>query len=291
MRQPRRLLSIFAAALAMLLMTATGNAQADEGKPTIRLGYVSGWSSNVASIHVVASVIKNKLHYPVKLIALDAGPMWQGVAQGDLDATVSAWLPTTHAPYYERLWSEVINLGPNLLGTRIGLVVPDYVTINSIDDLNASASKFRAQIVGIGPGAGIMIKTQDAIKEYGLRFNLIQSSGPAMTAQLARAIKYHHWVVVTGWTPHWMWAKWKLKYLDDPKGVYGHGGHINTVVSRSLPGTARPVYEFLRHFQWTADQMGEVMLMIRNGAEPEVAAEKWVQSHPEEVARWVTCGP
>ncbi|HQU14501.1 MAG: hypothetical protein B7Z66_02545 [Chromatiales bacterium 21-64-14] len=256
-------------------------------RPTIRIGYVQSWSSNVASANLVAAVIRERLGYPVQLVSLDPGPMWQGVAQGDLDLSVSAWLPTTHQAYYAKLWTKVINLGPNLYGTRIGLVVPDYVGIDRIDQLNTVKNRLRGRIIGIDPGAGIMMKTQAAIKAYGLDYTLVQSSGAAMAAMLARAERHHRWIVITGWTPHWMWARWKLKYLRDPKGVYGRGGHINTIISTQLPDKAMPVVRFLKRFVWTPGQMNQVMMMVRKGMSPAAAARKWLQRHPREVADWV----
>jgi hypothetical protein len=65
-------------------------------KPTIKIGYVEGWSDSVATTNVAANIIRNKLGYPVEMVPVAAGIMWQGVARGDLDATLSAWLPTTH---------------------------------------------------------------------------------------------------------------------------------------------------------------------------------------------------
>lgn len=277
--------------IALLALIATlpaaGIAAAAASKPVIRIGYVQSWSSNVASANVVAAVIHDRLGYPVKLLSLDAGPMWEGVARGRLDAIVSAWLPNTHRAYYKKLWPDVIDLGPNLIGTRIGLVVPDYVPIDSIGQLAAHRDRFRGRIIGIDPGAGIMMKTQEAIRRYGLQFRLIQSSGAAMTAMLARAERHHRWIVVTGWTPHWMWAKWKLKYLKDPKDVYGKGGYIGTVVSRRLPHKAMPVLLFLKRFYWTSADMNAVMLDIRAGTRPAVAARRWLADHPALVDRWL----
>ena len=37
-----------------------------------------------------------------------------------------------------------------------------------------------------------------------------------MTAALKSAIANDEEIAVTGWTPHWMFARWDLKYLDDP---------------------------------------------------------------------------
>src|SRR5690606_6455004 len=68
---------------------------------TIELGYVL-WDSEIASTHVVAAVLMDELGYDVNLTSVDAGPMWTGVAQGDFNAIVAAWLPATHEAY----WAE-----------------------------------------------------------------------------------------------------------------------------------------------------------------------------------------
>lgn len=115
--------------------------------------------------------------------------------------------------YQDKL--EVI--GSTYENARIGLVVPDYVSISSIEELNKYKNKFSGKIVGIDAGAGIMKATEEAIQNYNLDFELMTSSGPAMTASLNKAIQKKEWIVVTGWTPHWMFNRFKLKFLEDTK--------------------------------------------------------------------------
>ena len=182
-------------------------AKIDKSQP-VRIAYVE-WSSAVASANVVKDVLESKLGYKVRLIPVSAAAMWQAVAVGDADALLSAWLPTTHAAYYKRFHTQVDDLGPNLTGTKIGLVVPDYVTIDSITQLEANKARFDGKIIGIDPGAGIMDKTEKALKAYDLKgFNLVSGSGATMGAALGDAIQNKKWMVVTGWTPHWMFAQW-----------------------------------------------------------------------------------
>ncbi len=69
------------------------------------------------------------------MLQVEAGPMWAGIAGGDADAIVAAWLPTTHKDYYDKYQGKFEDLGPNLNGTKIGLVVPSYMNIDSIEDL------------------------------------------------------------------------------------------------------------------------------------------------------------
>jgi glycine betaine/proline transport system substrate-binding protein len=158
--------------------------------------------------------------------------MWQAVATGDVDGITTAWLPVTHGHYLDKVGDKVVDLGPNCEGAAIGLVVPAYVTIDSIEELNAHAAKFDNEIIGIDPGAGIMSKTEKAVEEYGLDLKLMEGTGAMMTAILADRIKNNEWAVVTGWTPHWKFARWDLKYLEDPKNVYGGEEKIHTFVRR-----------------------------------------------------------
>jgi glycine betaine/proline transport system substrate-binding protein len=58
--------------------------------------------------------------------------MWAGVAEGSGDAMVGVWLPTTHADYYAEYEGKFEYLGANLTGTKLGLVVPAYMDIDSI---------------------------------------------------------------------------------------------------------------------------------------------------------------
>ncbi|MEG0964080.1 MAG: glycine betaine ABC transporter substrate-binding protein [Pseudomonas sp.] len=276
----RRLLGVGTA-----LVMAIGAAQVSAKE--VSIGYVDGWSDSVATTNVAAEVIRQKLGYDVKLQAVATGIMWQGVATGKLDAMMSAWLPVTHGDYWTKNKDNVVDYGPNFKDAKIGLIVPDYVKANSLADLKTDDS-FKHKIVGIDAGSGVMLKTDQAIKDYDLSgYKLQASSGAAMTAELGRAYAKQQSIAVTGWVPHWMFAKWKLKFLEDPKGVYGAAETVNSIGSKELATKAPDVAEFLKKFQWQSkDEIGEVMLAIQEGAKPEAAAKDWVAKHPERVAEW-----
>lgn len=257
------------------------------GNKSIKLAYVE-WSSCVAATDVVSSALEQK-GYDVKRVSVSAAAMYAAVADGDADATVCAWLPSTQANYYARTKTKLDNLGANMVGTQLGLVVPDYVTIDSIDQLKDNADKFQDRIVGIDPGAGEMSLTQQVIKDYGLPLKLIDGSGATMTGALKDAIDNHQWIVVTGWTPHWMWARWKLKYLKDPKGIYGTSENIDTLARKGLKAESPLAYRVLDGFNWTPAQMQVVLADNRKpGAEPSDVAKQWVGQHPDVVSGWST---
>lgn len=251
------------------------------------IAYVE-WSSATAASNVVKAVLEEKMGYDCELTSVSAAAMWQATASGDVDGFVCAWLPTLHQHYYKRVQDKVIDLGPNLVGTKIGLVVPTYVTIDSIDQLNAHAKKFDGKIIGIDPGAGIMSTTEKAIEDYNLNdLTLMEGAGAMMTAVLKDSIKNNEWVVVTGWTPHWMFARFDLKYLDDPKNVYGGSENIATVVRKNLKADDPDLYAFLDNFKWETEDINQVMDWIEDGATPEEAAKRFVRENDARVESWL----
>ncbi len=271
-------------ALSAVLALGIASAQTD----TIELGYVL-WDSEIASTHVVAAVLIDELGYDVNLTSVDAGPMWTGLAQGDFDAIVAAWLPATHEAYWNQYGDSLVDLGVNLEGADIGWAVPTYVEIDSITELNDNADMFNGEIIGIDPGAGLMAASDEAMDVYGLsNLNLIDGSDAAMAAALDRAITRNEPIVVTSWRPHWMWAAYDLKYLEDPEGVFGEAEQIHTIVSQEFADNGpEDALAFLDAFRWTGEDMGAVMLKILDGADPFDAAREWISENPEKVQEWL----
>lgn len=276
------------ALLFIILMGIIAGCSSADSK-NVKLAYVA-WDSEIASTYVVKEVLESKFGTTVEMLQVDAGPMWAGVADGSADAMVAAWLPSTHIAYLEKYGEDIEDLGVNLEGTKVGLAVPAYMNIDSIEDLKKSdiASSLDHRIIGIEPGAGIMTTTEKAIKEYGLSdYTLLESSSAAMTQELQKSYADKKPIVVTGWTPHWMFANMELKYLIDPKGVYGADEQIHTMVRKGLENDNPKVYKFLDQFMWTAEDMAEVMIEVQGGKSPEEAAKTWVDNHQEKVNSWI----
>ncbi|CAH1849912.1 ABC transporter permease/substrate binding protein [Convivina praedatoris] len=249
----------------------------------VNIGYVQ-WDSEVASTNVLAEAMRQH-GYNVTMTPLDNAVLWQSLANKQVDATLSAWLPNTHKQLYSKYKNDVSVLGPNLKGVRLGLVVPDYMDVNSISDLTNQANK---TIVGIEPGAGIMAAAQKTIDAYPnlSGWQLQASSSGAMSTALDKAYKSKQPIVITGWSPHWMFSKYHLKYLEDPKGTMGTTENINTVVRKDLKKTSPDVYKVMKKFKWSKDDMEQTMLEIQNGKSPEAAAADWIKAHQKQVDQW-----
>jgi glycine betaine/proline transport system substrate-binding protein len=258
--------------------TSVGNGK------EIELAYVE-WDSEVASTYVIGKVLED-LGYDVKLTPLDNAVMWQSVSTGEADAMVSAWLPLTHGAQLDKYGDQLVDLGANLEGAAIGLVVPTYMEdVNSIEDLADQAGK---TITGIEPGAGVVAASERAVEEYpNLEGWEVQtSSSGAMATALGQAYENEEEIVVTGWTPHWKFQKYELKYLEDPKGTFGEAEAIHTMARQGLEEDLPEAYKVLDNFSWTPEEIEEIMSAIQDGEDPEDAAVAWVEANQDRVAEW-----
>lgn len=279
------------AALALAALCATVGcgrqaAEADAGKGTIKLAYVN-WAEGVAVTYMLANVLED-LGYRVETTMADVAPIYVSVAEGNQDIMIETWLPVTHQAYYERYGDRVELISTWYDEARIGLVVPDYVEIDSIEQLNDVKDRFRGTLTGIDAGAGIMGATDRAIEQYGLEFELMASSGPAMAAALQSAIDRGEWIAVTGWAPHWKFARYDLKFLEDPKGVYGA---IETVHSAARLGFSEEhpeVAELLGRMKFDAEQIGTLMDALEGAnVDEKAAARAWINQNRELVDSWI----
>ncbi|SEQ58969.1 glycine betaine/proline transport system substrate-binding protein [Granulicatella balaenopterae] len=253
-------------------------------KDRVKLGYVE-WDSEIASTYVMKNILEDQ-GYRVVVTPLDNAIMWNAVRNGDIDATLSAWLPNTHKEQYKDYKDQVVDLGASLTGARVGLVVPAYMDVNSISDLTTQANQ---TITGVESGAGVVSATEQVLKDYPnlADWQLVPSSSGAMVTALGKAIENGQDIIITGWSPHWMFAKYDLKYLQDPKESYGEQEEIRTITRKNLKTDLPEVNHILDNFNWTIEDMEELMLRISEGQDPNIVAREWVNTHQKQVQSWI----
>lgn len=290
----RPILSLAGIALILLAVCLFASGCTSEGvgpggNGAVKEEYVlisTPYDTELSSANVLRLVFE-RAGYDLEIRIADVGLAFQGLAQGSGDFFVGAWMPTCHGSYAEAVDGKIDFVRINLNGTRCGLVVPSYVTIDSIEDLNGEKDKFDGQIVGIEPGAGIMKGTDQAIEDYGLELEVMAGSEAGMVAALVDAIDDGDWIVVTGWSPHWKFVRWDMKYLDDPLNVYGGEEYISTYTRSGFADEEPEAYAILERFTWEPSDMESIMLDMQEGMTEEEAAAKWVDAHPEKVDEWL----
>ncbi len=253
---------------------------------TINMGYVN-WAEDIAVSNLWKVILKEK-GYEVNLKSLEVAPLFVGLNKGDLDVFMDAWLPVTHQSYWDKYNDKLDDYGVWYQSdAKIGLVVPNYVDIKSIDELNAKKAQFDGKITGIDPGAGIMKATAKSVESYGLEYEVIQSSEAAMLTALDKAYRDKKPILVTGWSPHWMFAKYDLKYLEDSKKAFGEAEQLHTVANKEFTKNNPEVVKMLKAFKLDDKQIGDLESLITEGMEPEAAATKWIADNRALVDSWL----
>jgi glycine betaine/proline transport system substrate-binding protein len=288
------LLMVFAM-LCLAVFAGCGNANNggenpgtnQEAKGKVTIGCVN-WAEDIAMSNLAAAILEDKMGYDVEIKMADAAPIYTSLAAGNTDVFLDAWLPLTHQDYMEEYGDKLVDLGISYDNAVMGLTVPAYVDIDSVEDLKGKEAMFNKQIIGIDSGAGLMKAAEVAIQEYNLDMTLISGSGPTMTAALKKAIDANQPIVVTGWTPHWKFARWDLKILDDPKKVFGEEEKIHILSRIGFAEDMPEVAEFFSNMTFTTDQIGDLTGAIEESdKDPLEVAREWMNNNPDLINKWL----
>lgn len=277
--------------LAAGLMVALP-AGAEQQARTLTIG-TNNWAENIAVANLWQQLLTEQ-GYEVELESVAKSVLFSALAEGDLDVSLELWLPFTDRqfiePYEDRIevgeiWYDVKALS--------GLIVPEYVEIDSIGELAGRGETFafngQPTIVGIDSGAAIAGQTDEAIERYALDgFRQINSSEPAMMATLDEAYNNREPLVVTLWRPHWAFAEYDLKYLEDPERVYGEGDDVHWMAREGFTESHPEVAAMLDRWQMSDEQLSSLMAGIEALEDPAEGASRWIEDHRALVETWMT---
>ncbi|PAJ78384.1 glycine betaine ABC transporter substrate-binding protein [Burkholderia ubonensis] len=254
---------------------------------------VTNWADVLAVANVAKYVLETKLKQPVQFVQADIGIQYQGVARGDLDIMVGGWLPVTHATYYAKYKNDMDDVGVIYTGGKNGWAVPKYIPeseLSSISDLGKPEvkSKLNGTVQGIEPGGGLMQASEKTIKAYNLDgYNLQASSEAGMLAGVSRAYQSKQWIVATVWSPHWLFQKWQMRYLKDPKGSLGGEEQVHAFASKQFAGKFPRADVFFKHFKLTLADVESIEFEGNSTNDYATAAKKFVDAHPDKVNAWL----
>ncbi|WP_327280121.1 ABC transporter permease/substrate binding protein [Streptomyces sp. NBC_01205] len=251
----------------------------------ISIGYIP-WDEGIASTYLWKELLERR-GFQVEARQLELGALFTGMAGGQVDFQTDAWLPVTQAQYWEKYGNKLDDLGSWYGPTSIELSVPSYMKdVTSLADLKGKGAEFKGRIIGIEPSAGAMgILKGKLLKEYGLdgEYQVVDGSTPGMLAELKRAYEKQEPVAVVLWSPHWAYASYDLKKLQDPKGAWGKGDGIHTLARKGFAADEPEVASWLRSFKLTEAQLTGLEAKIQDAGKgkEQQAVRRWLNDHPE----------
>jgi glycine betaine/proline transport system substrate-binding protein len=165
--------------------------------------------------------------------------MFQRLCRGDIDMLVSAWLPASHgrylAPCKDSVREVTVLYEPYCIWG-----VPDYVPpdVTAVSDLLRPdvAARMEKLIQGINPGAGISRFSQAIIEEYGLAdAGYYFASGTELDCfgRFEQAVADRRCVVIPLWYPQALHHRYKIRSLEEPKGLLGGVDKATLIVRRA----------------------------------------------------------
>jgi glycine betaine/proline transport system substrate-binding protein len=260
-----------------------------EAKRTLDVAWFP-WEEDVAVTYLWKNVLERR-GYKMNLKQMDVGPVYTGLASGDLDLNFDAWLPHAQKNYWEKNKDNLTDLGTWYEPTSLEIAVPSYVKdVKSLADLKGKGDLFDGKIIGIEPGTGEMqLAKNEVLPGYGLEdeYEIVDGSTPAMLAELKRAYAKKEPVAVTLWSPHWAYSDYELTKLKDPKKAFGEGNTIRTISSKKFPEQYPQLTEWIKDFHMTEDELGtlEAEIKDRGQGHEEEAVAAWLEEHPDMVGR------
>ena len=294
-----RMIGLVAAGMSgVLLLTACGddgqeptsdNNEAAQDAQEIDLAVIA-WEEAIATTAMWEVILEEK-GYDVDVTEMDAASVFQGLENGDVDAYLDAWLPSTHGEFWNDYGDGLEDLGVWYDNAVLTLTVPGYMEgINEIPDLVDHAEELDHRIVGIDPGAGLTRVTEEEVMPgYGLdgQFELVTSSDTAMQAELDSAVTGEEPIVVTLWHPHPAYAQHDLKDLEDPQGLMGEPETLHAAGRDGFTEEYPVLSGWLENWQMSDTELSElaVFALAEYEDDPQEGARVWLGANPEFVER------
>ena len=289
MKASKKLLAVILALVVGAVVSGCGGGggggSADSRELTLSIA--TGWDESAVIANLSSIILEEDLGYgEVRLQELELGPVIQGVASGDLDAYQDVWLPN-HQAQIDEVENDVVLLDPWYEGTtEFGIAVPNYMSINTIPELNDTGL---TQILGIEPGAIISERIPDSvIPTYGLNQEYVESSTPSMLSEVDNLYNNQEEFAFVAWRPHWMNAKYDFRYLEDPEDALqdlNDGATILSIVNEDLPDDDPVAYAFLDAIRLTEEQVNEIEAINPN--DYAESARTWLEDNRDVAQPWI----
>lgn len=269
-------------AAMMVGVTMLRPAYAEEN--TIVMGTMS-WEDLTPITAITKKVLEDQ-GYTVEVVAFSEwGIAYAALAKGDIKLLASQTDYVAH-DYWDKNKNRLEKISPVSHGLFKGFAVPDYVPIDSIDQLNANADKFGGKIVGIEPGSGLMRSAAEAVTAYDLKLKLVDGSTAGMTAALKSAVERKEWIAVGIWTPSWMMQKYPMKFLKDPKGIFPPAQSYYWIAHKGFSAEHPHAREAIASVYVPLADINAINQALSDGESLGDAVNNWLDSHADLVKRW-----
>ncbi|MFF1831968.1 glycine betaine ABC transporter substrate-binding protein [Paenarthrobacter sp. NPDC058040] len=259
--------------------TAATNAGSDN--KTVTLLTVAGYD-DVVALNGLWQQLFQEHGYTLQTKQADLAAGYSGVARGDMDGFVDAWLPSTHGTYVDKYKDKLLIPEQPFYGNdRLVLVAPKSVPENTISEVVANAEKYGSKVVGIEAGSGEMRILPDVLAKYGAtdKLKIVAGSTPATLATLKDAAANNKPVVATLWQPHWAFTAMDIKVLEDDLSGWPKPDGSYVVFNKDYASKNPEVVKWMTNMKLTDEQFSTLMAEVsKTPSNPVDGAKKWLEN-------------
>ncbi|MEX1046143.1 MAG: glycine betaine ABC transporter substrate-binding protein [Actinomycetota bacterium] len=279
---------------------------------------VNPWIGAEANAMVAKVLMEDLMGCTVKTREISESGQFPAMADGDVDATLEVW-PSGHAKdrkdYIEGAGTVTDGGELGIVG-NIGWFTPSYVVDQNSayatwEGFQENADEFATAETGdkgrfLGADTTYSIFDEQIIESLNLDLEVVYSGSEAASlAALDKAVKNEDPILMYWWTPQWANTKYDLVEVElpayteecaqialkDPQAKGYNCDYADDVLYKAFSAelqTKDPAaFQFLSNFNWTEQDQNEVALALEEGADPEDAAQDWIDANPNVWQAWM----
>lgn len=215
--------------------------------------------------HVFRKLVESRLGITIEGIEVPNTHLFKSIDDKTTDATLAPWMPSMNS-YRDKYRSSVVEICRNTSGCIMGLTVPNYCSMNSIEDIGHHISKIDGRIYSVRRTTYIGSMLQELVNQYGLSgIELVYMDEEDLFELVAKKYKNKEWLVFTGWKPHYIFGECELKVLIDRKQTFGIEDTMTTYINQHLAKESPELCEILKGFKMDNNGLNKALFKIKSG--------------------------
>jgi glycine betaine/proline transport system substrate-binding protein len=275
------------------------------------------WAGSTANTYIAKAVLEEDLGCEVEITKIAEIPVFQAMADGEVDAVLEDWQHTDEYAKYIEQAGTVVDGGPLGVEGHIGWFIPQYLMdehpeFASWEGLKGNEELFKTAESGdqgmfLGGDPSYVQKDKELIEALGLNLKHVTAGAePAQVARWSQLYKQEKPVIFYWYTPQFYNQEYDLAEVELPertpdcKDDAKAGGDpeqykcaydvtvIEKLFSKKFADSGSPAFDMLKKMELTNDDQEAVAKAIAGDkVDPEQAAADWIAENRDKVDAWL----
>lgn len=275
------------------------------------------WAGSTANTYIAKAVLEDELGCDVEVTKVAEIPVFQAMADGEVDAVLEDWQHTDEYKKYIEEAGTVVDGGPLGVEGHIGWYIPKYLMDSNPEfatweGLKGKEDLFKTAESGdqgmfLGGDPSYVQKDKELIKALDLNLKHVTAGAePAQVARWTQLYKQEKPVIFYWYTPQFYNQQYDLAEVELPertpdcKDDAKSGGNpeqykcaydvtvIEKLFSKKFADSGSPAYDVLKKLELTNDDQEAVAKAIAGDkVDPEKAGKDWVEQNADTVQAWL----